>query len=199
MTFTRLQQLLTLIIMTHNPRLKRLLFFEPEPGARDSEIPTVNRVVTRLIRAENRRRLSPNEDPAVGRHAIDVSVCLLGRRGLCFCLSGESLQRALITKPYFCGGTRHEHLPIHVTVDPGVSIIDLSNRLESFQSSLDGPFTLELRKWSTENWSSTTYLPSGGSFARSLETLPLQWRSFRWKRRRDRSWYRQRIAWRVSM
>lgn len=184
--------------MTHNPRLKRILFSEPEPEARDSEIPTVHRVVTRLIRAENRRRLSPGEDPAAGRHVVDVSVCLLGRRRLCLCLTGETLQRALITKPHFCGGTRHERLPIHVTVDPGVSIIDLEDRLESFQSSLDQPFTVELRKWSTENLSSTTYLLSSGSFARFLDTLPLQWRSFRWKQRRDRSWYRQRVAWHVS-
>ena len=185
--------------MSENPRLKRVLFFEPESGARDSEIPTVHRVVTRLIRAENRRRLTPTEDPALGRHVVDVSVCLLGRRGLCFCLTGESIQNALITKPYYCGGTRHEHIPVHITVDPGVSIIELADRLESFQTSLDGPFTVELQKWTTENLSSTTYLPVGGTFVQFLDTLPLQWRSFRWKQRRDESWYKQRVAWHISM
>ena len=185
--------------MINNPRVRRVMFFEPESGARDSEIPTVNRVVTRLIRAENRRRLAPAADPALGRHVVDVSVCLLGRRGLSFCLAGDSLQRSLITKPHFCGGTRHEHIPIHVTVDPGVSIIDLAHRLESFRSSLDHPLTVELQKWVPGDLSSTTYLPVGGTFTHFLETLPLQWRSFRWKQRRDRSWYRQRVAWHISM
>ena len=80
--------------MARNPRLKRVLFFEPEPSARDSTISTVHRVATRLVRSENRRRLSPGTDPAAGRHVVDVNVCLLGRRGLCLSLSSESLRKS---------------------------------------------------------------------------------------------------------
>ena len=182
-----------------NNRLKRVLFFEPERSARDSEVRTVHRVVTRLVRSTNRRRLSPGADPAAGRHVIDVDICMLGRRGLCFSLSSESLQSALITKEYMCGGTRHEKLPVHVTVDPGLDIIELCGRLEAFETALAAPQTIELTKWQPANLSSTTYLPSGGSFHRFLESLPASYRSFRWKRRANGAWYNDRVPFHVSL
>ena len=162
-------------------------------------VPTVHRVATRLIRSANRERASSSQDPAAALHVVDVGVCLLGRRGLCLALSGESLQNSFITKHYLCGGTRHEHLPIHLTFDPGVDVFELSNRLDAFRSSLDGPFTLELEKWQPGNLSSTTYLPSGGSLLRFLESLPLNRQSFRWKRRRDDTWFKQRVPFHVSL
>ena len=185
--------------MSYNPRLTRLLLFEPERSARDSTVQTVHRVATRLIRAENQRRLPPNHDPAAVLHVVEVEVCLLGRRGLSLALFGDSLENAMITKSYLVGGTRHEHLPIHITFNPGVGPSDLSSRLGRFRSSLDGPFTLELQKWQPDNWSSTTYLPSGGSLFGFLETLPVGWQSLRWKRRRDDSWVKQRVPFHVSL
>ena len=186
--------------MATNSRCKRLLFFEADPEARDSSVQTVNRVATMLTRRENKRRLAPNQDPLVGRsHIIDVEVCLLGRRGLCLAVSSPSIERHVVTKSYLLGGTRHEQLPVHLSLDGSLDPIVVINALDAFEAGLRGRQSVVLQKWVPSNLSSTTYVPVGGSLLHFLESLPDSWRSFRWKQRRNGSWYKQRVPFHLSL
>ena len=186
--------------MSSNPRLKRLLYFDPDPSSRDSTAKTVNRVTTMLTRRETKRRLSSGLDPLTNvTHRIDVDVCLLGRRGLALAIRSPSLEAGAITKSYMLGGTRHENLPIHVSLNGSLDPIVVKSRLEQFESSLDHAQSVTLVKWVPTNLSSTTYLPVGGTLERFLSSLPDAWKSFRWKQRQDGSWFRQRVDFHLSM
>ena len=85
--------------MSSNPRLKRLLYFDPDPSSRDSIIKTVHQVTTMLTRRDNKRRLSPGADPLANvSHRVDVEVCLLGRRGPAFALTSRLSMRGSLQK-----------------------------------------------------------------------------------------------------
>ena len=123
--------------MMTNPRVKRVLFLSPDPHAADSTVSTVHRVSNVLTRNEKRRRLAPNTDPLTSQaHLVDVQICLLGKRGVALSVSSPSLQKGAVTKDYQLGGTRHEHLPTHLTCDDSVDIIDLATRLGDFEAEL---------------------------------------------------------------